>query len=140
MGLILDTSVLIAAEKKQLNMDAFVSSEVPEESFCISTITASELLHGLHRALPSIRERRSSFVENILLSTPSLAFDFSCARYHSKLWSDLESKGQRIGTHDMMIAATCLRYGHKLATLNEREFRRVEGLELVNVRKYALGS
>ena len=126
MGLILDTSVLIAGEKKQLDMDAFVSAEVPEESFFISTITASELLHGLHRALPSIRERRSSFVENILLSTPSLAFDISCARYHSKLWSDLESKGQRIGTHDMMIAATCLRYGHKLATLNEREFRHVE--------------
>lgn len=32
----------------------------------------------------------------------------------------------------LLIAATCLRFGHRLATLNESEFKRVDGLELAN--------
>jgi len=37
----------------------------------------------------------------------------------------------------MLIAATCLRYGHRLATLNEEEFGRVDGLSLADARSYA---
>jgi predicted nucleic acid-binding protein len=36
----------------------------------------------------------------------------------------------------MLIAASCLRFGHRLATLNEKEFNRVEGLQLANARPY----
>jgi tRNA(fMet)-specific endonuclease VapC len=35
-----------------------------------------------------------------------------------------------IGVHDSWIAATCLAHGLKLVTGNEREFKRVPGLEL----------
>ncbi len=36
----------------------------------------------------------------------------------------------------VLIAATCLRFGHRIATLNEGEFGRIEGLALADARPY----
>ena len=93
-------------------------------------------MHGVHRASAANLLKRQTFVEKVLLQIPTLSFDLSCARIHSSLWAELEIKGFRIGLHDMMIAATCIQYRHSLATLNEREFRRVNGLKLVKVQEY----
>ncbi len=46
----LDTSILISAERKLFDLEAFLDSEVPGVPLFISAITASELLHGVHRA------------------------------------------------------------------------------------------
>ena len=62
MGLILDSSVLIAAERKRFDMDAFIEAEAPTDAVFISTITASELLHGVHRAIPERRIGREAYV------------------------------------------------------------------------------
>jgi tRNA(fMet)-specific endonuclease VapC len=136
MGLVLDSSVLIAAERGRFDIAAFVEAEAAMETIFIAAITASELLHGVHRASAQRRKRRETYVEALISETPPLAFDLGCARHHAKLWAELEIRGERIGPHDMMIAATCLTYGHRLATLNEAEFSRVEGLVLANARKY----
>ncbi len=137
MGLILDSSVLIAAERKRFDMEAFIEAEAPMDNLFISSITASELLHGVHRATPERRGKRTAFVEGVLGSTPILPFDLACARRHAGLWAALEATGSRIGAHDLIIAATGLRFGHRLATLKEGEFARVEGLTLANARPYA---
>ena len=71
MGLILDTSVLIAAEKQKIN---FSQIESYEEAF-ITAITASELLVGVKLADNEIRRnKRSAFVEHILNSFTILPF------------------------------------------------------------------
>jgi len=136
MGLMLDSSVLIAAERESFDMDAFIEAEAAMEDLFISSVTASELLHGVHRATPERRTKRETFVEAVFRETPMLPFDLACARRHAELWATLEAVGNRIGAHDMMIAATSLRFGHRLATLNENEFARVEGLELADARSY----
>jgi len=47
------------------------------------------------------------------------------------------SNDNRIGAHGMLIAARCLRFGYRTATLNEEgEFKRVEGLDLADVRSF----
>jgi len=134
--MMLDSSVLIAAERKLFDMDAFIEAEAPMDPLFISSVTASELLHGLHRAPAERRVRREVYIDAVLRATPTLPFDLPCARRHAKLWAMLEETGQRIGAHDMMIAATCLRFGYRLATLNEGEFVRAPGLELANARAY----
>ena len=136
MGLIIDTSLLIAAERGRFDMEAFLEAETPMEAVFLTSVTASELLHGVPRALPDRRSRREAYVESVLDDLPILSFDLACARRHARLWASLEVAGIRIGAHDMMIAAICLRFGHKLATLNEGEFARVEGLILANARPY----
>ncbi|MBI3753144.1 MAG: PIN domain-containing protein [Deltaproteobacteria bacterium] len=49
MGVILDTSILIAYERGSLNLDKLVKGRA-SELFGISVIIVSELLHGVHRA------------------------------------------------------------------------------------------
>ena len=130
MGVILDTSVLIAAERGDLELQETLAS-VPGEMVLISAITVSELLHGVERAKPvHVKQRRRLLVEKTVAAFAIAEFGLAEARIHARLWAHLSMMGQRIGYHDMMIAATALRWGFSLATFNEQEFRRVPGLAL----------
>ena len=44
-----------------------------------------------------------------------------------------EARGSVIGPHDLQIAATAIHHGHTVATLNQKEFARVPGIQLVDV-------
>ena len=136
MGVILDTSVLIAAERGVLRLEPFLES-LGEMPVGIAAITASELLHGCHRAAdPGVRARRFAFVEALLALVPVLPFGLAEARRHAELWAHLTREGTMIGTHDLLIGATALAKGHALATLNSREFGRVAGLRLINLARF----
>lgn len=129
MGLLIDASILIEHERGRLDVASRVAER--DDEFFLSVLTASELLHGVHRAVEaSVRARRSAFVEGILSSFPLLEIDLSIARAHARLWADLSRTGRLIGAHDLWIAASCLARGLRLATANEGEFARVPGLEL----------
>jgi predicted nucleic acid-binding protein len=67
VGFLIDSDVLIAAEREQLSLPE-LTAELAEEQLALAAITASELLHGVHRAQDaSIRDRRSRFVEFVLM-------------------------------------------------------------------------
>jgi predicted nucleic acid-binding protein len=103
----------------------------------MAAITASELLHGYHRAANAgIRARRAAFVESLLELIPVLPFGLTEARRHAELWAELVRRGTVIGAHDLMIAATALAHGDALATLNRREFSQVQGLRLTSIEHY----
>lgn len=137
MGLILDTSVLIAAEKGRLDLAKLFSSFAQEEIF-IAAVTASELLHGVGRAQAAARKiERSRYVEAVLAEIETVDFDLSVARRHAALWAKLEKTGMMIGPYDLLIAATALQYRYSLATLNIAEFKRVAGLKLVDLTAFA---
>ena len=130
MGLILDTSVLIAAERQQYDLARFFE-EHPDETFFLAAITVSELFHGVERAPPGHRrDRRAKFVEAVLDEMEVIDFSDAVARRHAAVWADLEKAGRRLGAHDLLIAATALHCDHGLATLNTAEFRQVHGLVL----------
>lgn len=89
MGFLIDSSILIEAERGRVDLGSHVARHRDEEAF-LSVVTASELLHGVHRAIdPGVRARRSAFVEGILEHLPLLAIDLACARAHARLWADL---------------------------------------------------
>ncbi len=130
MGVLIDASVLIAFERTQSALERRLSGREDEEFF-VSVVTASELLHGVHRARsPDVRARRSAFVEAVLSRFPLLAIDLPTARAHAQLWAELASKGAMIGPHDLWIAAACVAHGISLVTVNVREFERVPGLTI----------
>lgn len=108
-----------------------------DEPVALAAITASELLHGCHRAPdPGIRARRSAFVEGLLGIIPVLPFGIGEARRHAELWAALAAAGGVIGPHDMLVGATALAHGYSLATLNRREFSRVPGLRLISIERF----
>jgi len=130
MGLLIDTNILIACERGRVDLEKMVAEHGDDVVF-LSVISASELLHGVHRAVDEkIRIRRLAFVERVLDSLEILDVDLSTARIHSKLWSDLASSGQMIGAHDLWLAASALANSCALVTRNVREFERVPGLKL----------
>lgn len=103
MATLIDSSVLIAIERQQLNLDTALA-EHGEEAVAISAITASELLHGVYRAKTSkLRARRERFVEQVLANVVIVPFDVAVARIHARLWADLASKGITIGAHDCSL-------------------------------------
>ena len=128
MGILIDSSVLIAWEQNRLNLQSQLE-EYAEEHFAISAITASELLHGVHRAAnPAQRRRREAFVEGLLARLPIISFDAVTARIHARLSAELAAKGTAVGPHDLIIAATALAKGYIVTTRDERSFPRIPGL------------
>ena len=61
---------------------------------------------------------------------PSLPFDNGCARTCAEIRRALERTGERIGPHDLQIAAIALQYNLTLVTHNTREFGRISSLRL----------
>ena len=130
MGVILDTSVLIEAERRKAEIDK-LTEDREEEIFGISVITVAELLHGLHRADSTKRRlKRSAYVEKIIELFPIYVFEISIARIYAELSSDLSKKGIQIGAHDLIIGSTALSLGFSVATRNMRHFERIEGLKI----------
>ncbi|MBU2601339.1 MAG: type II toxin-antitoxin system VapC family toxin [Actinobacteria bacterium] len=130
MAVLIDASILIEAERGRLDLEPHVARRADDESF-LSVITASELLHGVHRAAqPEQRARRSAFVEGVLERFPLLPVDLATARAHARVWAELARAGTLIGPHDLWLAATCIAHGLTMVTANLREFRRVPGLEV----------
>jgi tRNA(fMet)-specific endonuclease VapC len=130
MGLIVDTNVFIQWERRGGIFD--LSSLDPSEDVFISVVTVSELLMGVHRAEMEIhRKKRSDFVEAIISSVAVLDFTTAVARQHARLVTDLARRGQLIGAHDMIVAATALHHGMSLLSGNVDEFSRVPNLRLI---------
>lgn len=129
MGLVLDTCILIRAERGH-SLD--FSLWVHYGDVFIRAITISELLVGVHRADSDARRiRRSAFVEAILAQLPVLDFTAKPARIYAGLLAALSQQGQMIGAHDLIIAATAISHDCAVLTANTTEFARVPGLDVV---------
>jgi predicted nucleic acid-binding protein len=131
LALLIDTSVFIALERSGAPpLELLV--RFGDESAALSTVTASELLHGVHRADGAVRRmRREAFVEAIFDALPILPFTLEVARIHARLWADLQARGEVIGAHDIQIAATTLSHDLTLVSGNRRHFERVPELSFL---------
>jgi len=127
MAVLIDSSVFIGLERRGLPLEAIDRlgiSGVP----VLASITASELLNGVERAVPSPRRTgRLRFIERIFSTLTIIPFDRPAARQHAQIGAYLAATGTPIGPNDLIIAATALTHGHQLLTDNVREFRRVLG-------------
>jgi predicted nucleic acid-binding protein len=131
VGTLIDSSVLVAAERRSFELDDAVGG-FADEPAAIAAVTASELLHGVHRAASQAqRQRRESYVERLLSVLPVLPFDLVTARIHASLWASLAARGAGVGAHDMLIAATAIAAGYRVATRDRRSFGRIPGLAVL---------
>ena len=130
MVILLDASVLIEAERGSFDLQQFLD-EHSDDGFALSAITASEMLHGVHRATTRHKARREAFVEGLLAQIPVLPFDMVAARIHARLWAEAASKGLSLGAHDLLIGAIALATGCLVATRDRRSFPNISGLDVV---------
>lgn len=126
MGILLDTSVLIALERGRGRLSN-------DHEVAIAAIAVSELLQGVYRADPRHRPGREAFVERVIARFPTIPFTLSVARTHARLWSDAVAAGRPRGANDLMIAATAIALGWSLATVDLRGFGDIEGLSVIRL-------
>jgi len=130
LAFLIDSSLFVAYERSG-EAPAHLLARLGDQEVALAAITASELLHGVHRADSALRRgRRERFVETILRAVPVLPFTLEVARIHSRLWADLQMRGELVGAHDLLIAATALTHDMIVATLNQRHFGRIPDLQL----------
>jgi len=130
MAALIDSSVLIAVERGDLSTDAIATGYAAED-VAVSAVTASELLHGVHRArTPGQRHRRQAFVEGLLAQFPVVDFDLTVARVHASLWAVLAKRGVAVGERDLMIGATAIAKDYTLVTRDSRSFPKIPGLSV----------
>ena len=133
MGIIIDTSIFVGAERNSQSLSTIFSGLQLEDDAYISVATVSELLVGVHRADNEARRiLRSAFVEQILSSFTAIDITVSISRIHSKIVSDLMRRGQIIDVQDMWIAATAIQNGFSVLTYDVSDFSRIAGLNVLN--------
>ena len=134
MGLLIDSTVLIRAERDRLTPAQLVAEMLDrwgDVELAISAMSAGELLHGCWRAdTPERRARREEFVETMLSAVPVVAITLAIMRVFAEIDAGLRAAGARLPTSDLLIASTALWRGAELVTANARHFRGVPGLVL----------
>src|SRR3569832_1833843 len=97
MGFLIDSNVFIAAARGRFSLP-MLTAEFGNAPMALSAITASELLHGIHRAIdPKIAQKRQDLVEQILNHFTIIPFDLEFARSHAQLFAMLVLQLQIIG-------------------------------------------
>ena len=100
------------------------------DDVCISSITLSELEYGVARSVAP--EKNKLALAEFMTPIVVMPYDDQVASEYGRIRSELEAHGKPIGPLDTMIAAHALALGLTLVTSNEREFRRVPGLQVEN--------
>jgi tRNA(fMet)-specific endonuclease VapC len=137
MGLILDTSILIAAERQRIPVEDVltkVSLQFGDVPTAISSISAIELTHGIYRAEnDGRRTRRRAFVERVFLRIDVIAVSLEIAQLAGRIEGEQAAVGNIIAVEDLLIGATALSLGYDVATLNTRHFEAIPGLRVVGL-------
>jgi len=127
LGLVLDTSVLVSAERADVALELPVDDEVG-----LSTVVLMEYWKGVERSDSSLcRRRRIDFFERATATFELLPVTAATATTAARIWSDLARAGATIGAVDLLIAASALERDWSLATLDRRRFGLVEGLRII---------
>jgi predicted nucleic acid-binding protein len=135
VGLILDSSVLIAAERKGSNarqaMTA-IARRVPSQDIAMSVVTLMELAHGAARAdTPERKALRLQFLREIAAAAPVHRITVPIALRAGRVDGESTARGIRFPLADLLIGATALEVGYSIATANLRHFRLIPGLNVI---------
>ena len=127
---LLDTDVCIALLRgRDPRLDARLRRCAAGE-VGVSTITVFELTYGAHRSAQVARNQAA--LAAFFLPLVLVPFDARAAALAGEVRALLAGAGTPIGVYDLLIAAQALALGVPVVTNNEREFRRVPGLQLEN--------
>ncbi len=137
MGLVLDSSVLITAEREKLPVSellASLESEHSEAEFLLSSITVMELEHGWHRAsTPEVASRRRQYLDEVFAIIPVEPFTREMGILAAKIDADMKKVGALVATADLLIGVTALYYEYAIGTRNARHFRMIPGLHVLSL-------
>ncbi len=137
VGLILDSSVLIAAERQGRNARqalAEIAVHAAGEDVAVSVVTLIELAHGAARAnTPERKATRRQFLNELITALPVHPVTAAVALRAGQIDGENAGQGVRVALSDLLIGVTALELGYRVATANVRHFQMVPGLGIVSL-------
>jgi len=137
MGVILDSTVLIAAERQGQNTRHMLSAmarKTGDTEIALSVITLLELAHGAARA--DTRERklkREQLIQELVTALPIHPLTATIALRVGQIDGASQATGIRLPLADLLIGVTALELGYEVATGNLRHFQRIPGLSVMQL-------
>ena len=130
MGLILDSSVVIAAERRGETLTAMLKQIVAvcgDQRAVLSAVGLTELVHGIYHAQTAeARNRRDAFIRELLNDVEVYPYTKDTALLAGRIDGEQQSL-------DLLIGATALEVGYSVLTVNERHFRMIPGLSVIRL-------
>ena len=137
LGLVLDSSVLVAAERKKLTTPEAIKKvreAAGDVHIVICSITVAELGHGIYRADTPERSRmRRQFLDELKAHVPVHPVTESTAEIIARVGAEQAAKGITLPLADLIIGACALELGYAIGTANVRDFSRIPGLNLIHL-------
>src|SRR5437660_3987128 len=138
MGLILDSSILVAAERGGESVRAILkrvqTTTQGETESGLSVVTNVELTHGIYRAQSAAdRERRRAFTEELCRDITVHPVTLEIAQLAGQIEGEQAARGVSVAFEDLLIGTTALHLGYAVATLNVRHFRLIPGLSVIQL-------
>ena len=130
MGVVIDTSALVAIERAAEDWEAALGT-LGSEPAVIPAVVYAELLVGVRLAdHPDRAANRQARVEALVARFPVVDFTRETVARWADLFATLSRAGTMIPSNDLAVAATALQLGFTVLVgpKDERHYRRVPGL------------
>jgi predicted nucleic acid-binding protein len=135
LGLVLDSSVVIDAERKKQPVADFIEAILAAHGavdLSLSPITVAELVHGIYRArTPEASQRRREYIEELVSLVPVHPVTNRTAWLLGKIDGQEADRGNVLPFNDLMIAVAAIEQGYAVLTVNLRHFQKVPDLTVV---------
>ncbi|MBI2499308.1 PIN domain-containing protein [Candidatus Woesearchaeota archaeon] len=127
---LLDTDIIIEylrGNKKVI--DRLISLSYDE--LYTTTISLAELFYGIYQS--SKKEKNTQKLADFLSNIAVLNIGISSCKLFGKLKSELKNKGELIDNFDLFIASICITNNLILITNNDKHFRKITNLRILNI-------
>ena len=135
LGLILDSSVLIASERRKLTPEQAIDTvrmttgDIP---IVLCPLTIAEIGHGIYRAnTQEIRDGRRAFLDELKATVPIHPITEATAEIVARIGGEQARRGINLPLGDLIIGACALELGYAVGTRNMRDFARIPDLSVV---------
>ncbi len=136
MGLLIDTSALVALERTSTAWEAALAG-FGSEAVAVPAVVYAELLAGVELAdTPSRAAARRAKIEAVVARAPIVEFEAGAAARWATVFAQLHRAGTLIPANDLAVAATALHlgFGVLVGPNDEGHFRRIAGLRVEVLR------
>lgn len=135
LGLVLDSSIVITAERKKLAIPQFIDTILRacgEVEISLSPVTVAELVHGIYRArTPEAGQRRREYIEELVDLVPVHPVTNRTAWLTGQIEGREAARGNVLPFNDLLIAASAIEQGYAVLTENLRHFQKIPGLTVI---------
>jgi predicted nucleic acid-binding protein len=135
MGVVLDSSVVIAAERARENPSdpiRRVIAATGNQELALTAIGYTELVHGVYRGASDIKRTLSQqFLDDLTRHLPVYPYTAETAELVGRIDAEQKSMGPAVPYIDLLIGGTALSLCFSILTANVRHFRLIPALIVI---------